>query len=259
MLQSNQIEKPRCSATIDQMRLRRAIVLPLVFQNVSSSGFQSEIQVELRLLIAAILWWGGDVRGGTQSFSQALCQMYVIEKSKIFVGIPMRVARFLRTPCLVFVQRTIVDRAPRNCAANRPIRPLAISIKPMPGTGSGRTANTATAVARTRAAQLQGALEPVDRPEEVPLAERHAAMTQNVVRRRYKEKEIWKGELLQIIVALQFPVVAAGGPGDDLAFCAIDLCASQRLHEAEGGFDAAFGGGEAGVIHSCHGGGSNAS
>jgi hypothetical protein len=33
-------------------------------------------------------------------------------------------------------------------------------------------------------AKLQGALEPVDRPEEVPLAERHAAMTQNVVGRR---------------------------------------------------------------------------
>jgi hypothetical protein len=86
---------------------------------------------------------------------------------------------------------------------SQPIRPRAISSKPIPRTGSGRTANTATAVARTRAAQkLQGALEPVDRPQEVPLAQRHAAMTQNVVRRRYKEEEIRKGELLQIIVAL---------------------------------------------------------
>src|SRR5215475_5151582 len=108
MLQTNQIEKPRCSATIDQMRLRRAIDLPLVFQNVSSSGFQSEIQVELRLLIAAILWWGGTVRGGTQSSSQAVCQMHVIEKTNIFVGITMNVARFSRIPCLVFVQCTIL-------------------------------------------------------------------------------------------------------------------------------------------------------
>src|SRR5258707_14866513 len=47
MLQISQTEKPMCSATIDQMRLRRATALPLVFQYVSSSGFQSEIQVVL--------------------------------------------------------------------------------------------------------------------------------------------------------------------------------------------------------------------
>src|SRR5947209_5400602 len=51
MLQLSQIEKPRCSATIDQMRLRRAMALPLEFQYLSSSGFQSEIQVVFRLLI----------------------------------------------------------------------------------------------------------------------------------------------------------------------------------------------------------------
>src|SRR5271155_193030 len=34
-----------CSATIDQIRLRRAVTLPLVSQKVVSSGFQSEIQV----------------------------------------------------------------------------------------------------------------------------------------------------------------------------------------------------------------------
>src|ERR1700688_5231225 len=44
MLQISQTENPRCSATIDQMRLRWAMALPLDFQNVSSSGFQSEIQ-----------------------------------------------------------------------------------------------------------------------------------------------------------------------------------------------------------------------
>jgi len=43
---------------------------------------------------------------------------------------------------------------------------------------------------------LVGALEPVDRAEEVPLSERYAAMTQDVVRRRYKEEEIRQGELL---------------------------------------------------------------
>src|SRR5712691_7796011 len=51
MLQTSQIEKPRCSATIDQIRLRRAMNLPLAFQNFSSSGFQSEIHVVLRSLI----------------------------------------------------------------------------------------------------------------------------------------------------------------------------------------------------------------
>src|SRR6478672_8108681 len=51
MLQISQIEKPRCSATIDQMRLRWATALPLDFQKFSSSGFHSEIQVGFRLLI----------------------------------------------------------------------------------------------------------------------------------------------------------------------------------------------------------------
>src|SRR5262249_58511075 len=90
-----------------------------------------------------------------------------------------------------------------------------------------------------------------------PLAERHAAMTQDVVRRRYKEEEIRQGKLLQIVDALQFPVVAAGSPGDNLALRAVDLCASQGLHEAQGSLDAAFGGGEAGIVYSRHGGGGN--
>src|SRR5262249_22374210 len=51
MLQISQIENPRCSATIDQMRLRRATALPLAFQYLSSSGSQSEIQVVFGLLI----------------------------------------------------------------------------------------------------------------------------------------------------------------------------------------------------------------
>src|SRR4051812_17686752 len=45
MLQISHTEKPICSATIDQIRLRRATVLPPAFQNASSSGRQSEIQV----------------------------------------------------------------------------------------------------------------------------------------------------------------------------------------------------------------------
>src|SRR5579863_7793905 len=45
MLQISQTENPTCSATIDQIRLRRATTLPVEFQNVSSSGFHSEIQV----------------------------------------------------------------------------------------------------------------------------------------------------------------------------------------------------------------------
>ena len=81
-------------------------------------------------------------------------------------------------------------------------------------------------------------LEPVDRAEEIPLSDRHAAMTQDVIRRRYEEEEIRQGKLLQIVVALHFPVVATTGPGDDLVLRAVDLRASQGLHEAQGGFDA---------------------
>src|SRR5271168_39335 len=51
MLQISQIEKPRCSATIDQIRFRRAICLPVESQNFSSSGCHSEIQVVSRVLI----------------------------------------------------------------------------------------------------------------------------------------------------------------------------------------------------------------
>src|SRR5262249_17840161 len=45
MLQISQIEKPICSATIDQIRFRRAMNLPFDSQNDESSGFQSEIQL----------------------------------------------------------------------------------------------------------------------------------------------------------------------------------------------------------------------
>src|SRR6185312_5337808 len=45
MDQIAQTENPMCSAMIDQIRLRRATNLPLDSQNVSSSGFQSEIQL----------------------------------------------------------------------------------------------------------------------------------------------------------------------------------------------------------------------
>src|SRR5665213_774534 len=53
MLQISHTEKPICSARIDQIRLRRATVLPPACQNASSSGFQSEIQLVSRLLIGA--------------------------------------------------------------------------------------------------------------------------------------------------------------------------------------------------------------
>src|SRR5262249_50648740 len=62
MLQMSQIEKPRCSATIDQMRLRWAMNLPVDFQNVSSSRFHSEIQLGLRSLITVFLSGGARPR-----------------------------------------------------------------------------------------------------------------------------------------------------------------------------------------------------
>src|SRR5258708_24633530 len=66
MLQISQTEKPICSAIIDQMRLRRAITLPLAFQKFSFSGFHSEIQVVFGWFIGDFLlefacsrsgWW----------------------------------------------------------------------------------------------------------------------------------------------------------------------------------------------------------
>src|SRR6266852_9950913 len=47
MLQTSQTENPRFSARIDQMRLRRAIDLPLFSQNSESSGFQSLIHFDI--------------------------------------------------------------------------------------------------------------------------------------------------------------------------------------------------------------------
>src|SRR5262249_34723069 len=86
MLQTSQIEKPRCSAKIDHMRLRRAMNLPSDFQNFSSSGFQFEIHVGLRLLIKGSFPVGLDspaARAPTWLPSQGLCQRYPIEKSSI--------------------------------------------------------------------------------------------------------------------------------------------------------------------------------
>src|SRR5215468_255624 len=55
MLHISQIEKPRCSAKIDQMRLRRAMNLPLAFQNFSSSGSQCAIQAEFCLPMTVVV------------------------------------------------------------------------------------------------------------------------------------------------------------------------------------------------------------
>src|SRR3984957_21039564 len=63
MLQISQTENPKCSAPIDQVRLRRAMTWPLEFQNVSSSGFQSEIQVGSWVLIRYFLSTVGSAGG----------------------------------------------------------------------------------------------------------------------------------------------------------------------------------------------------
>ena len=47
-LQISHTEKPRCSAKIDQIRLRRATSFPVVSQNSGSSGRQSSIQRPVR-------------------------------------------------------------------------------------------------------------------------------------------------------------------------------------------------------------------
>src|SRR5262249_33980097 len=85
MLQSSQIENPRCSAKIDQIRLRRAMNLPRDSQNFSSSGFQSEIQAVPCLPISVFpSGWPqtclseASLLGG----SQGLCQSHLTEKSE---------------------------------------------------------------------------------------------------------------------------------------------------------------------------------
>src|SRR5882724_5393589 len=47
-LQISQMENPMFSATIDQIRLRRATDLPVFSQKTGSSGFHSEIQRDIR-------------------------------------------------------------------------------------------------------------------------------------------------------------------------------------------------------------------
>ena len=78
-----------CSATIDQIRLRLATTLPVEFQNVSSSGLQSEIQVGSWLAhstISFLIWDdGADVvraqahagafRGGTPVLAASQIRM----------------------------------------------------------------------------------------------------------------------------------------------------------------------------------------
>jgi hypothetical protein len=67
---------------------------------------------------------------------------------------------------------------------------------------SGRGDDRRSAGASTHAQKnYQEFLKPVDRAEEIPLADRHTAMTQDVVRRCDEEEEIRQGELLQIVAA----------------------------------------------------------
>src|SRR5437870_5428894 len=86
MLQTSQIEKPRCSAKIDHMRLRRAMNLPSDFQNSSSSGFQFEIHIGLRLLIKCSFPVGPDSPAARAPTGVALARpvpTYPTEKSSI--------------------------------------------------------------------------------------------------------------------------------------------------------------------------------
>ena len=48
MVHSTQIANPRCSAKIERTRFLRATLLPVEFQNASSSGSQWSIQRPLR-------------------------------------------------------------------------------------------------------------------------------------------------------------------------------------------------------------------
>src|SRR6266849_1503609 len=62
MLHISQMEKPRCSATIEKIRLRRAVVLPVDSQKFSSSGCQSDIQAS-RLAMRDVLFVGSFMSG----------------------------------------------------------------------------------------------------------------------------------------------------------------------------------------------------
>src|SRR5215468_8841300 len=81
MLQISQIEKPRCSATIDQIRLRRAMAFPFEFQYFSSSGFQSEIQLVV-LLIEEFPCLNGHNRGYLNRWCDAPCVFHLLYRTK---------------------------------------------------------------------------------------------------------------------------------------------------------------------------------
>jgi hypothetical protein len=76
------------------------------------------------------------------------------------------------------------------------------------------------------------ASDPVDGAEEIPLADRHAPMAQNIVGRRHEKEEVWQRKLLQIIGAVQLQLSGAGRPRDRLFPGLIDLCCRQGLYEA---------------------------
>jgi len=67
--------------------LRRAIALPWEFQKFTSSGLQSEIQVEFRLLITVFLSGrDGSREVVTATASQGVCQRYLTETLEFFQG-----------------------------------------------------------------------------------------------------------------------------------------------------------------------------
>src|ERR1700739_2713737 len=81
MLQISQTEKPMCSATMDQIKLRLAMNFPLACQNFSSSGFQSAIHVSrmaIGLSFRSVLVAGPDVL--RPLLTQAVCQSHGAEK-----------------------------------------------------------------------------------------------------------------------------------------------------------------------------------
>src|SRR5215510_9303257 len=108
MLQISQIEKPRCSATIDQMRLRRAMNLPLDSQYFSFSGSQSEIQVVFRSLMRDFPFWN-DARSSRAAVGQKKGRPQRRSKASFrAAALPVRSISPTRVPS------TVTDR---NCSA----------------------------------------------------------------------------------------------------------------------------------------------
>src|SRR6516162_4437718 len=118
MLQISQTENPMCSATIDQIRLRRAMNLPLEFQNVTFSGFQSEIQVGSLELISRFPYF--ERRAGRHGC--ALAGHGIAFRERLFPGIAVGTDDLFSMDGFDGVARTAIQASCQARSARKKLR-----------------------------------------------------------------------------------------------------------------------------------------